>query len=371
MDAESRDPTALRPPRNLVRRLDHERLEAAKFGFVTRRVAVGQIETLVVGNLAPRAGDLVLARVEKVGHHSRVQMPSGRRSQLFAGDEVVVCYGNRYAPNQFEALIPPDLGPCHLVAGGGIASEVLSAHSQMRAATRLRPVGLLGDAENRRLNIGDFGLPAPRAAVNPAIPVIVVVGTSMDAGKTTAVSHLVKGAARAGMCVGAGKATGTGAGNDVWSMEDAGAHQVLDFTDFGHATTYRLAIPEVEAILQKMAIYLQQARADIVIIEIADGLLQQETAALLQSPTFTNLVRGVIFCAGDAMGAEAGVNWLEQRGIPTLAVTGVLTASPLAIQEARQVTSLPVLRCDELATPAVVRELLAVPTGGGTAMLGA
>ncbi len=370
MDAESRDPTILRPPRSLLRRVDHERLECAKFGFVTRRVAVGQIETLVVGSLTPRPGDLLLARVEKVGHHGRIQTPSGRRSQLFAGDEVVVCYGNRYAPNQFEALIPPDLGPCHLVAGGGVAAEVISAHSRMRSATRLRPVGLLGDADNRRLNIADFGLPAPRATANPAIPVIAVVGTSMDAGKTTAVSHLVKGAARAGMCVGAGKATGTGAGNDVWAMEDAGAHHVLDFTDFGHASTYRVSVPEVESILQKMVIHLQQARADIVIIEIADGLLQQETAALLQSATFSSLVRGVVFCAGDAMGAEAGIDWLEQRGIPALAVSGVLTASPLAVQETRQVTALPVLRCDELATPAVIRELLTVPTGGA-AMLGA
>ncbi len=370
MDAETRDPTAIRPPRSLVRRVDRERLECAKFSFVTRRVAVGQIETLVVGSLAPRPGDLLLARVEKVGQHSRLQMPSGRRSQLFAGDEVVVCYGNRYAPNQFEAVIPPDLGPCHLVAGGGLAAEVLSCHSRMRAATRLRPVGLLGDVDNRRLNIADFGLPAPRATANPAIPVIAVVGTSMDAGKTTAVSHLIKGAARAGMCVGAGKATGTGAGNDVWSMEDAGAHQVLDFTDFGHASTYRLAMPEVESVLHKMVVHLQQARVDIVIIEIADGLLQQETAALLQSTTFENLVRGVVFCAGDAMGAGSGVEWLEHRGIPALAVSGLLTASPLAIQEARQVTALPVLRCDELATPAVIRELLTVPTGGA-AMFGA
>jgi dethiobiotin synthetase len=369
MDAETSDPVGGHGPRHLIRRLGRERLENAKFGFVTRRVPQGQIESLVVGNFAPRPGDLVLARVERLGHHHRLQLPGGRRSQLFPGDEVVVCYGNRYAPNQFEAEVPADLRGCHLVASGGIAADALSWHSSMRAPTRLRPIGLLGDAENRRLNVADFAIPAPKAAPNPAIPVIVVAGTSMDAGKTTAVAHLIRGGARAALRVGAGKVTGTGAGNDVWLMEDAGAHQVLDFTDLGYASTYKLPLPEVELLLQRMIVSLQQARVDVIIIEIADGLLQRETAALIQSGTFRNLVRGVIFCAGDAMGAGSGVDWLEQRGIPVLAVSGALTAAPLAVQETQQLTGLPVLRRDELATPLVVRELLTVPAGSA-AMIG-
>ncbi|MCK6370377.1 MAG: DUF1611 domain-containing protein [Gammaproteobacteria bacterium] len=363
MHARTSEAAAGPGPRNLTRRIARERLEAAKFGFVTRRVPRDQIESLVVGSFAPRPGDLVLARVEKLGHHHRLQLPGGRRAQLFPGDEIVVCYGNRYAPNQFEAEVPRELRPCHLVASGGIAAEALSRHSSMHAPTRLRPIGLLGDAENRRLNIGDFALPAPKASPKADIPVIAVVGTSMDAGKTTAVAHLIRGGSRAAMRVGAGKVTGTGAGNDVWLMEDAGAEHVIDFTDLGHASTYKLPLPEVESLLYRMVVHLQQLRVDVVIIEIADGLLQRETAALLQSATFRNLVRGVIFCAGDAMGAGSGVEWLEQRGIPILAVSGALTAAPLAIQECQQLTGLPVLRRDDLATPLVVRELLSAPTG--------
>lgn len=363
MHAKSNNPIGRQSPRHLIRRIERARLDAAKFGFVTRRVPHGQIESLVVGNFAPRPGDLVLARVEKLGHHPRLQLPGGRRSQLFPGDEVVVCYGNRYAPNQFEAEVPTSLGLCHLVASGGIAANALSWHSSMRSPTRLKPIGLLGDAQNRPLNIAEFALPALKAAPNPAIPVIAVAGTSMDAGKTTAVSYLIRGGARAALRVGAGKVTGTGAGNDVWLMEDAGAYQVLDFTDLGYASTYKIPLPEVESLLQQMVVNLQQARVDVIIIEIADGLLQRETAALIQSATFRNLVRGVIFCAGDAMGASSGVEWLEQRGIPVLAVSGALSAAPLAIQETQQVTGLPVLRRDELATPLVVRELLTIPTG--------
>ena len=35
-------------------------------------------------------------------------------------DKIVVASGNRYAANQFAALIPETLGPCHLSAGGAL-----------------------------------------------------------------------------------------------------------------------------------------------------------------------------------------------------------------------------------------------------------
>ena len=51
-----------------------------------------------------RPGDLVLAHVEKIGQHRRVQLSSGRPSLIFPGDAVVLACGARYAPDQFEGL---------------------------------------------------------------------------------------------------------------------------------------------------------------------------------------------------------------------------------------------------------------------------
>ena len=45
-------------------------------------------------------------------------------------------------------------------------------------------------------------------------PVLIVAGTAMNAGKTTAAARLIKGLQRAGLRVGAAKVTGTGAGGD-------------------------------------------------------------------------------------------------------------------------------------------------------------
>jgi Domain of unknown function (DUF1611_C) P-loop domain len=328
--------------------VDPARLHAAKRGFTTRHVGVAAIRTLVTGSVRPKAGDLVLARVEKIGQHGRIQLPSGRPAALFVGDEIVICYGNRYAPNQFEAEVPRSLEPCHLVAAGGVAAKSLSRHSRMKAPTAVTPIGLLGDAAGKVLNLRDFRVPAAPSTASGGATVIAIAGTSMDAGKTTTAAFLIKGLIRAGHRVAAIKATGTGSCNDTAMMQDAGAVRVLDFVDAGYASTYRVPPKDIEHAFRFLLDHARHTAADYIVVEVADGLLQAETAALLTSDTFNRTIRGVIFCAGDALGALAGVEWLERRGTTVLAVSGVLTASPLAIGEAHAATRLPVLSREDL-----------------------
>lgn len=337
--------------------LDQGRLAGAKRAYTTRRVDLAAARKLLTEGVTPVAGDLVLARVMRIGQHGGLQLPNGRRATLFVGDEIVVTYGNRYAPDQFEARVPGHLGACHLVAAGGIAAEARSWHSRMKRPTEIEPLGILADAAGQALNLASFRIPDDN--VTPArLPcVIAVVGTSMNAGKTTAAAHLIRGLVLRGLRVGAAKVTGTGAMGDVALMADAGAHCVVDFTDFGFASTYRVPRPDVERILRQAVVYAGHS-ADAVIVEIADGLYQEETAALLKSPTFRRVVTGVVFAAADAMGAAAGVEWLEQRGLPVLAVSGALTASPLGVEEASRATRLPVFGPAELSDPDRIGALL-------------
>jgi hypothetical protein len=339
-----------------VSALEPGRLQQAKPAYTTRRIALFEAGTLVSGAVRPRAGDLVLARVTRVRQHARIELPTGRRAFLHEGDEVLVCYGNRYAPDQYEAVVPQDLGPCHLVAAGGVAARSLSRHASMKPPTEITPIGLVGDRAGRPINLGDWALPRLRAG--RARPfTVAVVGTSMNAGKTTAAAHLIKGLVRAGLRVGAAKVTGTGAGGDYWFMYDSGASVVLDFTDAGFASTYRATLGELEDIFSTLTAHLGQTGVDAIVLEVADGLYQDETAALLKSAVFRCGVEGVLFAAGDAMGAAAGSRWLSERGLPVLGVSGALTASPLAIREAAQATGLPVLDLGQLADAGVAGRL--------------
>jgi molybdopterin-guanine dinucleotide biosynthesis protein len=188
--------------------------------------------------------------------------------------------------------------------------------------------------------------------------VIGVLGTSMNSGKTTTVASIVRGLTKAGFVVAAGKVTGTGAGGDPMLFRDSGASRVLDFTDFGYGSTYRLEHQQVRALLVSLIDELAAAGPDVVVVEIADGLFQTETARLVADPVFKAHVDKVVFAAGEALGATSGQMLLALLGLPPVAVSGMLTASPLAKREAADSLVVPVLDKDELASASVADLLI-------------
>lgn len=336
-----------------------DRIARAKSAYTTRHAPRHKMCRLLT-DACPVAGDLVLARVARLGQHEHIEQPDGRRARMWEGDEVIVAYGNRYAPDQFEAYVPDDLGPCHLVAGGGVASRVAAQHRAMKGATEIVPLGLLADIEGERLNLSKWSL----AAVGPvhAKPyVFAVLGSSMNAGKTTTAAGIIRGLTRTGYVVGAAKVTGTGSGGDRWAMADAGAKVVLDFTDAGHPSTFGLAPRRLEQLLGLLIGHLAAEGVEAIVVELADGLFQDDTAGLVESETFGQLVEDILFASNSAMGAKGGVDWLRARNRPPLALSGVLTTSPLAMREAAKVTGLPVLSRQELSQSAWWTELAAGP----------
>ncbi len=300
----------------------------------------------------------MLARVDAIGHHGNLQLIDGRRRRLFPGDTIVVAYGNRYASEQFEGRVPAGLGPCHLVAGGGIAAHAVSWHDRIsRGPTRITPLGLLADAAGKPLNLNNFVI-APSGHGPSIPPVIAVLGTAMDAGKTQTAAFLMRGLRSIGYRVGYIKATGTGAGGDSWLLHDAGADRVLDFTDVGMASTYLEAIERIESGILDMVQDMADHQIDVIVMEVADGVFQRETRQLVAGSVFSRMVHGVVLAARDAMGAAAGIAALSNSAPPVLALSGLLTASPLQRREAEAASGLSTANREELATPAMSRDLL-------------
>lgn len=310
----------------------------------------------------PCPGDLVLARIESIGHHTRLQLASGRRVSLSPGDELLVAYGDRYATAQFEAEVPADLSACHLVAAGGIAGRVVSRCSSVRAATRITPVGLLTGPDGATLNLADFALDVRVDPPQPGPITIAVLGTTMDAGKTTTVASLVRGLRATGLSVHAVKATGTGACGDYYAMIDAGAGCVLDMVDAGLVTTYKASENAVERCFATLLSHASDG-ADVVVVEIADGLLQSETARLIRSNVFKRSIDSVVLACGDALGAVAARQIIEAEGLPLAGIAGRVTASELGAREAREATQVPVLSLSDLRHPEIIN--LVAPRVGG------
>lgn len=327
----------------------------AKRAFTTRRVPADDMLTLIQGDLAPRTGDLVLAAVLEIGKHRKIEKPNGRRALMMPGDEIIVSYGNRYAPDQFEALIPEDLSPCDLVAGGGIASKEICRHDRMIMPTQIAPIGLIGDARGERLNLSHYAI-QPERQGDP-ITTILVAGTAMNSGKTYSAASLVRGLKNAGYSVAGIKSTGTGSGGDLWQMKDMGADLVLDFTDAGFASTYKIPSDEIENGVLRLIDHAADHRCQFAVVEIADGLQHEETAILLRSERLRERSFGLLFAAYDSLGAKAGVEALLLARHNVLAISGQLTRSPLAIREAATVMECPVYTPFELQAGALVNKI--------------
>lgn len=356
--------------------LDPQRLRRVKKSYTTRYAAAAidadphSYSLLTGADVTPTAGDLVVARVVEIGKHTRLEGPGSRRQLLFPGQEILVAYGDRYAADQFLAEVPADLGRCHLVAAGGVAGTVIEQHASVGDPTVIEPLGLLAEGAGK-VTLGRHAPYSILGAERAAVPrsgrprVIAVLGTSMNSGKSTTVACLVNGLHNAGLVVSAGKATGTGAGNDANIFRDADATRVLDFTDFGLPSTYRLGADLVRDLWSSIVDALATDGPDVVVVEIADGVYQDETAGLLASPAFAATVDGVVFAAQDALGAAAGVAELHRNDLPVLAVSGLLTASPLASGEARAALPVDVVDTYDLCRADVAAALL--PTGVATA----
>lgn len=355
--------------------LNPRRLRRAKKAYNARelhrvvRRASGEGFSLRRGNeVEPQPGDFVLARVVRLGQHRRLEAHNSRRRNLFNDDEIIVAYGHRYAPDQFLAEVPRNLNYTNLVAAGGLAGRVINKHAGISPATVIEPLGLISNAEGV-LNMKSLAPATVRpwrqaleefTAITKRPKVILVFGSSMNSGKSTVLGCLVNGLTAAGKTVNAGKATGTGAGNDSGLFRDAGADNVLDFTDLGLASTFQLSLEEVkDVVFSTIAELAGRDDPDHVVVEIADGIYQGETAALVKDPDLRAITDRVLFACGEALSAAAGYGLLVKGAdLPLAAISGVLTSSPLISAEARDVVDVPIVGTYDLQIPEVALEVL-------------
>lgn len=315
---------------------------------------------------APRIGDIALVRVESIGYHGTLDIADRSRLRLYVGDVIVGVFGNRYATAAFEAEVQ-GLDEIHMLTSAALLGTVRSRHHSMSAPTRLSFVGYLDGERGRRLNLKDLHAHRllPRAAPEDRRPppLLLVVGTAMDSGKTTAVTKLVKQLVDDGMRVAACKLTGSVSPRDCSEWRAAGATHVRDFSDYGFPSTYLCAEQELLTLFQAMVADASLVDPAVIVMEIADGVLQRETRILTESPLVRRRASGVILTAGCPGSALYGLQELHQRQHQVVAISGVLTSSPLFIRELECQTTVPV--APSKGTGAMLAELAAQHLGLG------
>ena len=165
----------------------------------------------------------------------------------------------------------------------------------------------------------------------------------MNSGKTTTVSKLVHGLVRRGMRVAAAKLTGSVSHRDLHELKATGALDVRDFSDYGFPSTYLCSEDELVSLFHTMLADASRAQPEVLVVEIADGILQRETTILLDSSEMRQAVSSVVLCAACSTSALRAVQEIEAKGHHLACVSGRITSSPLFVRELVGRASIPVV----------------------------
>jgi len=162
-----------------------------------------------------------------------VEAPSGRMAMAGAGDTLVGALGRRAATLDTVGdwtAVGEDL-VLHPLTAAGVIGKVTSRANFMAP---LPEAGYRGHVlrDGRRCAMADF-VDAP-ADGHPEAPVILIIGTSMDSGKTVAACEIVRALKAMRLRVAGAKLTGVGRYRDILAMSDSGADFIADFIDGGY-----------------------------------------------------------------------------------------------------------------------------------------
>jgi len=294
----------------------------------------------------PVVGDVVYGEITRIGQHDQLENRSGRIHRVQPGSKGIFVFGNRYATDAFEAVVPDETHrTVDLIARSGVIGSVRVRNSRAADPTRVRIHGKVYTADSVPVNTLDHGMtPAKRRLKKlPRSSLILVVGTSMNSGKSTASVACCWALSSMGHNVRSSKATGTASLKEILHMNDAGASIYNDFTYLGYPSTYLLSESEVITIFDELDLKIANNPKNYWIVEIADGILQRETAMLLRSENLQSRIHRLILCASDPFAALGGLRALkEEYELVPDAISGLASGSPLGIQEIARHTDIPV-----------------------------
>lgn len=304
-----------------------------KAGSVTSNCRLAR-EVRLGSEIPAVEGGVIAVRVlTSKSTYNELELPSGRLSKIKPGDIVAGALGHRKALFGYSGHLPPAVAPgdrVNILNTGGVLGICDAVNPDFGEPFQCEVLGqvlyfpYLGERVGLPAHISQNAVPMSDALDTRGIPVVAVVGSCMNSGKTQAACTLVQGFAHHGLKVAAGKATGVSLRRDVLAMEDAGASTSMLFTDLGVVTTTAEAAPRVaRTLLTRLA----AGGPDVIVLELGDGLMGlYGVDAILDDVELRKTFTAVVLSANDPVAAWGGVELLRERhGLQTSVVTGPAT----------------------------------------------
>jgi hypothetical protein len=299
----------------------------------------------------PEVGDLVFGEISELGHHRTIESRSGRLHTINVGTRAIFVFGNRYAPDQFEGLVPDEREDyIDLFSRGGVVGEVKVQNQLIGVATKVHVLGYVCNADGEVINTRNHVLVHARndSREKPGAKLVLCIGTSMNSGKTHAAAACCYALSSMGRQVRAAKITGTASLKDILLMNDCGAEHIADFTYFGYPSSYLLEHDELLNMFNQFDMKYGNNPNNYLVVEFADGIFQRETAMLLKMPEVRRRISKLVFCAPDSTAVFGGLKVLKDEfDLEPDAISGLCSSSPLAMREINTFSDLPILQSME------------------------
>ena len=284
-------------------------------------------------------GDYVVGKVIKpVARGLNVELQDGRLASLLEGDLVVGAFGVRAATLQA-------VGNWQAIGKDGIM-RALTCAGIFGAITSQSPIAgpyawlrYLGHVTRNGLKVRMKDFVRSVSAHSYLCPTILIIGTSMSAGKTTAARVIIHQLKEKGLKVAGIKLTGAGRYRDILSMSDAGADVIYDFVDAGLPSSI-CDESEFRHRARNLLALVTAANPDVVVAEAGASPYEPYNGSIameeLGSQTFYT-----VLCASDpyaVVGVMKGFNLIPD------VVSGITANTSAGIELVQRLTGVNTLR---------------------------
>jgi hypothetical protein len=324
-----------------------------------------------------RVGDVVLFRLRTAGAYLDMETLWGARVSLTPGACYLGVLCNRGSTKLITGDLPGGIREWHgadmqfIAQAGGIGratgfSPALARESGSGVASDVDVLGSVRDRRSGRLLNTLRDVDGRRQAAPELPPIVLVVGTATDVGKTTAAKAILQEIGRHRRCA-AFKASGTGWYEDSLLHAEGGAFPSLNFTFAGLPTTYGVPPAQYVAAMRWLFGFLadpgtmpdwflapdQRARPrnrpELVLIEHGGDLIWGNIPAFLGDPMLMQNVRVVLVCCESVLALLGALAELAQVGVRNGSGTRLFAAMPLMNPEACYQRLAPVIERGDLA----------------------
>ena len=311
-----------------------QKISFSKLPSITRRLKLGH-EVTLSPDIIPLEGNVVIVEaLDERATNNVLEHSNGRLGSLKQGDVIPGVFGRRRALREFSGHVPEQVAAgdvLHLLCESGVVGALDGHNESWGSPLAVRVLGAaLGD-DGEPLNIKQEAVPH-QTDLPASAPIIAILGTSMDSGKTTAAIELIKFLTGKGLKVAAAKLAGVAFMQDPLKLQDAGAWPVMDLLDAGIPSTCNNPDDALGAALGVLA-EINKSNPDLIVVEFGDGILgEYNVGHMLSSQALTQHITACIVAAGDLVGVWGAQQLLANYGLQPTTITGLAVNNQTATE---------------------------------------